>query len=391
MISPVIRKLVSTLCLTFSIGLGAQPLIPAAPELAATAWLLIDAKTGSVLAENKADEQLPPASLTKMMTAYIVSEEISAGRISEDDETVVSENAWRKGGTSSGGSTMFLPPNEPAKIIDLMRGVIIQSGNDASIALAEHVAGSEEVFADVMNQQAQRLGMKDTYFENSTGLPEPLHRTTARDLAILAKAIINEHPEHYDLYSEKYFEYNNIKQPNRNQLLWQDASIDGLKTGHTEEAGYCLVASGERNGMRLISVVLGARNEKSRSAESQKLLSWGFRYYITHQLYSAGQVLETQRLWKATQDSVDLGVSDDMFLTIPRGAEDLLDASMTIESILEAPLAIGEQVGNVEITYQGEPILETPLVVTTEVERSGLFSRLWDSIMLFFMGMFGKV
>jgi len=377
--------------LLLSFGLQAQPLIPAAPELAASAWLLIDAKTGSVLAEHNADEQLPPASLTKMMTSYIVSEEIIAGRISEEDEAIVSENAWRKGGASSGGSTMFLPPNEPAKIMDLMRGVIIQSGNDASIALAEHVAGSEEVFADVMNQQAQRLGMRDTYYANATGLPDAGHVTTARDLATLAKATINDHPEHYEIYAEKFFEYNGIRQTNRNQLLWQDASIDGLKTGHTEEAGYCLVASGERNGMRLISVVLGARNEKARSTESQKLLSWGFRYYITHQLYSAGEVLETQRLWKANQDTVELGIAEDVFLTIPRGAEDLLDASMSVGSILEAPLSLGEQVGEIEVTYQGEPILNEPLVVTSEVERASLFSRLWDSILLFFMGLFGRV
>ena len=374
-----------------SVGLGAQPLIPAAPELAAKAWLLIDARTGSILAEHMADEQLPPASLTKMMTSYIVSEEIEAGRISEDDEALVSENAWRKGGTSSGGSTMFLPPNESAKIIDLMRGVIIQSGNDASIALAEHVAGSEEVFSDVMNQQAQRLGMRNTYFANSTGLPDPSHLTTARDLATLAKAIINDHPEHYEIYSEKSFEYNGISQNNRNRLLWQDASIDGLKTGYTDEAQYCLVASGERNGMRLISVVLGARSEGARSTESQKLLSWGFRYYITHQLYSAGEQLETQKLWKANQDTVSLGIAEDIYLTIPRGAEDLLDATMSVGSVLQAPLALGEEVGSAQITYQGEPIFDVPVVVTSEVEKAGFVNRIWDSIMLFFLGLFGRI
>lgn len=387
-----------SLFITISVSLGfsfaapiyAQPLIPAAPELAATAWLLIDAKTGAVLAEHNADEQLPPASLTKMMTAYIVSEEILAGRLSEEDQTVVSENAWRKGGAGSGGSTMFLPPNESAKVIDLMRGVIIQSGNDASIALAEHIAGSEEVFADVMNQQAQLLGMNDSYFKNATGLPDEGHFTTARDLATLAKAKINHHPDHYKIHAEKFFEYNGIRQRNRNQLLWQDASIDGLKTGHTSEAGYCLVASGERSGMRLISVVMGARNEKARSAESQKLLSWGFRYYVTHKLYSAGQVLQTERLWKANQNTVDLGIAEDMYMTIPRGAEQLLDASLSFGSVLEAPLSLGEKVGSVEVTYQGDPILDVPLVVTSEVERAGFFSRLWDAILLFFAGLFGK-
>ena len=385
-----LQALFFALCLSYTAHTHAQPLIPAAPELAATAWLLIDAKTGSVLAEHNADEQLPPASLTKMMTAYIVSEEILAGRLSEDDQTTVSENAWKKGGAGSGGSTMFLPPNEPAKIIDLIRGVIIQSGNDASIALAEHIAGSEEVFADVMNQQAQLLGMDNTHFVNATGLPDTGHITTARDLATLAKAKINHHPEHYKIHAEKFFEYNGIRQRNRNQLLWQDASIDGLKTGHTSEAGYCLVASGERNGMRLISVVMGARNEKSRSAESQKLLSWGFRYYVTHKLYSAGDVLQTERLWKANQDTVDLGIAEDMYLTIPRGAEELLDASLSMEAVLEAPLALGDAVGSVEVTYQGQPILDVPLVVTSEVEPAGLFSRLWDAILLFFISLFGK-
>ena len=390
------KKLFSQLSLlvfasALSFGLTAQPLIPAAPDLAAQAWLLIDAETGSVLAERSPDEQLPPASLTKMMTAYIVSEEIEAGTISEEDEALVSENAWRKGGTNSGGSTMFLPPNERARIIDLMRGVIIQSGNDASIVLAEHIAGSEEVFADVMNQQAQRLGMRDSYFVNATGLPDLAHRTTARDLATLAKAIINDHPEHYKIYSEKSFEYNGISQNNRNKLLWQDASVDGLKTGYTQEAQYCLVASGERNGMRLISVVLGARSENARITESQKLFSWGFRYYLTHQLYSAGELLETQRLWKANQDTVDLGIAEDMYLTIPRGAENLLDAKMSISTVLEAPLALGEEVGTIQITYQGQPILDAPIVVTSEVEKSGFFSGLWDSIILFVMGMFGKI
>ena len=393
MIKPALTTL-AWLAVSFSMTIGvqlhAQPLIPAAPELAASAWLLIDAKTGSVLAEKNADEQLPPASLTKMMTAYIVSHEIQAGRLTEEETTIVSENAWRKGGASSGGSTQFLPPNEPAKIIDLLRGVIVQSGNDASIALAEHIAGGEDTFADVMNQQAQVLGMHSTHFANATGLPDASHRTTARDLGKLATAIVNDHPEHYGIYSEKYFEYNDIRQPNRNQLLWQDSSIDGLKTGHTNEAGYCLVASGERNGMRLISVVMGTRSERARSTESQKLLSWGFRYYVTHKLYDAGHILDTQKIWKAKQDNVDLGVAENIYLTIPRGAEDLLNATMSVPDRLEAPLVRGEQIGSLEITYQDQSILDTPIVIASEIERAGFFSRLWDSIVLLVMGLFGR-
>lgn len=368
----------------------AQPLIPAAPELAATAWLLMDTKTGRVLAEHNADEILPPASLTKMMTGYIVSEEIKAGRLKESDMVRVSENAWVKGGTKSGGSTMFLPPNEDASVIDLMRGVIIQSGNDAAIALAEHIAGDEQAFADIMNQQAIILGMTNTHFVNSTGWPDEAHLTTARDLAKLATAIIEDHPEHYDIYSEKEFEYNGITQPNRNQLLWRDSSIDGLKTGHTEAAGYCLVASGQRNGMRLVSVVMGARSEQARATESQKLLSWGFRYYMTHKLYGADSVLTTERIWKGKSDTVDLGVNEEVYLTIPRGAEELLDANISVGNNLQAPLAAGDQVGTLSISYEGEEILTQPLVAKTEVEQAGFFARLWDGLKLFMMKLFGR-
>ncbi|MEQ9023423.1 MAG: D-alanyl-D-alanine carboxypeptidase family protein [Pseudomonadales bacterium] len=378
--------------LTFSVpAVLAQPLIPAAPELAATAWLLMDSKTGRVLVEHNADEVLPPASLTKMMTGYIVSEEIEAGRLKESDMVRVSVNAWEKGGAKSGGSTMFLPPNEDASVIDLLRGVIIQSGNDAAIALAEHVAGDEQAFADIMNQQATILGMTNTHFVNSTGWPDETHLTTARDMATLATAVIEDHPEHYELYAEKEFEYNGITQPNRNQLLWRDSSIDGLKTGHTEAAGYCLVASGQRNGMRLVSVVMGARSEQARATESQKLLSWGFRFYMTHRLYSADDILSTERVWKGKADSVELGVDEEVYLTIPRGAEDLLEATISVESTLQAPLEVGDQVGNLSISYEGEEILTKPLVAKTQVEQAGFFARVWDSLKLFLMKLFGRV
>ena len=382
---------ISFVVLLFCGQISAQPLIPAAPELAAEAWLLMDTKTGRVLAEHNADQLLPPASLTKMMTAYIVSEEIAAGRLSEQDLVRVSVDAWERGGTKSGGSTMFLPPNEDATVIDLLRGVIIQSGNDAAIALSEHIAGGEDAFADVMNQQATILGMTNTHFANSRGWPDPSHLTTARDLAILATAVIENHPEHYSIYAEKEFEYNGITQPNRNQLLWRDSSIDGLKTGYTEEAGYCLVSSGVRNGMRLVSVVLGARNEQARATESQKLLSWGFRYYMTHRLYGAEDVLSTEQVWKGKTDSVDLGIGEEIYLTIPRGAEDLLDAQLSVESVLQAPLALGEQVGSLSISYQGEEILSKPLVTQAEVEPAGFFARLWDGLKLFLSKLFGRL
>lgn len=371
-------------------SLLAQPLIPAAPELAAKAWLLMDSKTGEVLAEHNADEILPPASLTKMMTAYIASEEVLQGRLGEQDLVRVSVNAWEKGGTKSGGSTMFLPPNKDATVIDLLRGVIIQSGNDAAIAIAEHISGGEDAFADVMNQQAALLGMKDTYFANATGLPDPQHLTTARDLAKLATAVIEDHPEHYSIYAEKEFEYNGISQPNRNQLLWRDSSIDGLKTGHTDEAGYCLVASGMRNGMRLVSVVMGTNSQQARATESQKLLSWGFRYYMTHKLYTAEDILATEQVWKGKEKSVDLGIEDEIYLTIPRGAEDLLEANISVKSILQAPLTMGQAVGSLSISYEGEEIVNRPLTVKAAVESSGFFSRLWDGIKLFILGLFGS-
>ena len=351
----------------------------------------MDTKTGQVLAEHNADEILPPASLTKMMTAYIASEEIDAGRLNEQELVRVSVNAWQKGGARSGGSTMFLPPNKDAKVIDLLRGIIIQSGNDAAIAIAEHLAGDEDGFAGLMNQQAQLLGMHNTHFTNATGLPDAAHSTTARDLAKLARAVIEDHPAHYQIYAEKEFEYNGISQPNRNQLLWRDSSIDGLKTGHTEEAGYCLVASGTRNGMRLVSVVMGARSQQSRATESQKLLSWGYRYYMTHKLYGAEDILSTERVWKGQQDRVELGLQDDVYLTIPRGSEDLLQASISVESLLEAPLLAGQQVGALAISYQGDLIVEQPLIVKTAIESSGFLSRLWDSIKLVLMRLFNRL
>ena len=390
-----LTKLVKTLALVATFVLSsqanAQPLIPAAPELAAKAWLLMDTKTGEVLAEHNADELLPPASLTKMMTTYIASEEIANGRLNEQDMVRVSVNAWEKGGTKSGGSTMFLPPNKDVKVIDLLRGIIIQSGNDAAITLAEHIAGDESAFADIMNQQATLLGMTNTNFVNARGWPDPAHMTTARDMAILAAAVIENHPQHYPIYAEKEFEYNGISQPNRNQLLWRDSSIDGLKTGYTQEAGYGLVASGVRNGMRLVSVVMGTRSAQARATESQKLLSWGFRYYMTHRLYGADDILATEQVWKGREDSVDLGIAEEIFLTIPRGAEDLLEANISVESVLQAPLVQGDQVGSLTINYQGKQIVDRPLIVKETVEPAGFFSRFWDGLKLFIMKLFGRI
>jgi len=362
----------------------AKILIPAPPELAASAWILMDANTGKVLVEHNADQQLPPASLTKMMTSYIVAAELHNGKIKEQDMVPISVTAWKMG-----GSKMFVREGTQVPLMDLLRGVVIQSGNDASVALAEYLAGSESAFADVMNQQAQLLGMKNTTFHNATGWPSDGHLTTARDLSLLARALIQDYPEHYDIYAEKYFEYNDIKQPNRNRLLWRDSSVDGLKTGHTEEAGFCLVASAVRNNMRLISVVMGTSSEEARARESQKLLSFGFRYYETGKVYSAGDILkENARVWYGVEDSVNLVVPEDFYLTIPRGSKDQLEAQVLSDEDLEAPLTEGQSLGSLIISFEGEPLLETALVADRSVEEAGIFSRLWDAIKRFFIGIF---
>ena len=273
-------RITTTCCLLFVAAAkvhAAPQIIPPPPTLSAKAFLLMDAGSGTVLLEQNADEQMAPASLTKMMTSYIVVGDIEKGKLKETDEALVSDDAWRRGGAGTEGSTMFLDPRSRVPVIDLLRGVIIQSGNDASIVLAQHVAGSEEAFADIMNQQAKALGMTNTHFANATGLPDDNHKSTARDLASLARAVINDHPAHYPLYAERWYEYHGHNQPNRNRLLFQDSSVDGLKTGHTQEAGYCLVASSKKQDMRLITVVLGSESEKARTVESQSLLAYGFR------------------------------------------------------------------------------------------------------------------
>ena len=362
----------------------AKVLIPAPPQLAASAWILLDANTGKILVEHNSDEQLPPASLTKMMTSYIVASELQSGKVSEQDQVPISVTAWKMG-----GSKMFVREGTSVPLIDLLRGVIIQSGNDASVALAEYLAGSEGAFADVMNQQAELLGMSGTTYHNATGWPAEGHQTTARDLSLLARALIQHHPKQYGIYSEKYFEYNGINQPNRNRLLWRDSSVDGLKTGHTEAAGYCLVASAVRKGMRLISVVMGTRSEESRAQESQKLLAYGFRYYETGKLYSAGDVIqENTQVWYGVDNQVNLVVSEDVYVTIPRGAKDDLDAKILVDDIIEAPLMDKQELGRLSVSYEGELVLDIPLVADHAIEEAGIFARLWDAISLFFRGLF---
>lgn len=361
----------------------AEPIIPSPPQLAAKSYVLMDAASGKVLVENAGDERLPPASLTKLMTAYIATLEIKKGQISESDMVTVSEKAWR-----TGGSRMFIQVNTQVSVDDLLHGIIIQSGNDASVAMAEHIAGSEEAFADLMNSTAQRLGLSNTHFMNATGLPHPEHYSSAADMAKLARAIIHEDPAHYGIYAQKEFFWNNIKQPNRNLLLWRDKTVDGLKTGHTEEAGYCLVASAVRDDMRLITAVFGTTSEQARAAETQKLLTYGFRFFETRTFYQKGVELATSRVWKGQQDQVSAGLANDLTMTLPRGQMDKLQAGLTFNPELTAPIQQGDVVGKVEVSLDGQLVQSTDLIALQTVEEGGLFSRLWDSIQLFFFNLF---
>jgi len=376
---------VFSVSLLISLSVNSKQIIPAEPAINAKSWILVDASTGTVILENNADLRLPPASLAKMMTTYITSNEIKAGRMNPEDLVTISDNAWRKGGAKTGGSTMFLDPRSKVPVIDLMRGVIIQSGNDASIALAEHISGGEIAFADLMNQQAELLQMTNSEFKNSSGLPEEGMYSSARDLSKIANAIIKDHPTSYKIYSEKYFKHNNINQPNRNRLLWRDKSVDGLKTGRTDEAGFCLVASAEREDMRLISVVLGASNDETRSRESQRLLSYGFRYFNTQTLFKSKEIIKSDvKIWFGTEKFLNLTIDEDAILTFPRGAEDDLKAEFTIDEVIKAPVKVGDPLGLLKISLENELLLEIPLVSSQNITKGNFISRIIDWLVLFF-------
>lgn len=382
------RIFLSLMLLGASSAWANQAPLPAPPQLAAKSYVLMDGASGNVLVENNGDERLPPASLTKLMTAYIATLEIRNGKIGEQDMVTISEHAWRTGGAASGGSTMFLPVNSQATVDDLLHGIIIQSGNDASIAIAEHIAGSEDAFADMMNATAERLGMKNSHFMNSTGLPHPEHYSSAHDMAILARAIINEDADHYAIYSQKEFLWNNIKQPNRNLLLWRDRTVDGLKTGHTNEAGFCLVASAVRDGARMITSVFGTDSESSRAAETQKLLTYGFRFFETRTFYQKGAELAQAPVWKGQASQVKAGLAQDLTLTLPKGQLEKLQASMTLNPQIIAPIAQGDVIGKVEVKMGDQVVHSADLVALEAVEEGGFFRSLWDSIRLFFYGLF---
>ena len=384
-------RLVLVLLLTVSsFGAQAGTAVPAPPQLSAKAYLLIDVASGAVLVEHNADEILPPASLTKMMTAYVLAEELGAGRVSETDMVRISENAWSQNPLFNGSSLMWIQPGMDVSIADLQRGIIISSGNDATLAVAEHIAGSEAVFAEMMNMNAKRLGMDNTLYVNSHGLPDPAHMTTARDLALLAKAMIIDHPEQYKIYREPEFTYNNIRQYNRNTLMLVDPSVDGLKTGYTKEAGYCLVASAERKGMRLISVVMGTGSTKARKNETAALLNYGFRFYETSTVFEPMTELAKPRIWKGRQDYVPAGLLSEAVLTLPRGKRDDLVITVQVNSELVAPLAAGDPVGTVIVSLNDEIVLQEPLVVLVSIEPSGFFARQWDTFLMFFASLFGR-
>ena len=363
---------------------AAPIIIPAAPQIGAESYLLIDAATGDVLASENARMRLPPASLTKIMTSYIIADEIEQERITLDDRVPISVKAWRME-----GSRMFIREGTEVSVADLLRGIVIQSGNDASVAMAEYIAGDEEAFAGLMTQTAKSLGMNNTNFMNATGLPDEMHYTTAEDLAVLTRALINRFPEHYAIYSEKYFSYNDIRQANRNALLWRDDSVDGVKTGHTQAAGYCLVASAMENDTRLISVVMGARDERTRAAESQKLLNYGFRYYETVNLYAAGSSLKRVRVWSGLHESLEVGLDDAITLTIPRGGRDQLKAEINLQDVIEAPIERGQSLGALTLSLGDEMLVERPVVALNPVQEAGWLSSTLDDVQLMFIDLTG--
>jgi serine-type D-Ala-D-Ala carboxypeptidase (penicillin-binding protein 5/6) len=365
-------------CLTLCFCVLAEAAVPQPPSILGRSWMVADVSSGQVLASEKPDERVEPASLTKLMTAYVVYGALRDRKLLADQTVQASERALR-----APGSRMFIQPRLPVTVDLLIRGMVVQSGNDASIALAEAVAGNEEAFVQLMNKEAARLGMKNTRFMNPTGLPDPQHYSTAHDLYLLAAALIRDFPQHYaQYYSQKEFRYNNISQPNRNRLLWLDPTVDGVKTGQTESAGYCLIASSVRGGRRLLSVLLGATSESTRAQESQKLLNWGFQFFDSVKLYSANQAVKTIEVWKGSAATVNAGFARDLILTVPKGETEKLRAELVSQQPLVAPVAQGQRVGVLRVTHEGKPVGEYPLLALSTVAPAGFFGRAWDTLRL---------
>lgn len=372
------RFLLTLAAVFYAVLVQAQS-VPQPPAVAAKSWILYDPGSGQVLASHNPDERADPASLTKLMTAYLAFSALKQKTITLTQTVPVSQRAWK-----APGSRMFIEPQTPVTVDELLRGMIVQSGNDACIALAEAISGSEEVFAQMMNREAQRLGLNNTRFTNSSGLTEPEHYTTARDMALLAAALIRDHPEYYPLYAQKEYKYNKITQPNRNRLLLLDPTVDGVKTGHTEAAGYCLVASSKRGPRRLISVVMGTASDSVRMTESQKLLNFGFQFYDSIQFYAKEQVVDDFPVFKGSASKVKGGFLTDLVLTLPKGQSDRLKASLVSQQPLVAPVSQGQPIGTLQVTLDGKPYAEYPVVALEGVPVGGILARLWDSARLWF-------
>jgi len=358
--------------------------VPPPPDVDGKSWVLMDYATGQILASKDPDLRVEPASITKIMTDYVVSAEVANGKVHMTDPVTISEHAWRGGGAGTDGSTSFMKLGSQVPLKDLLYGMIIQSGNDAAIALAEHTAGSEDAFAGLMNAYAKQLGMVNSNFEDASGYPIANHYTTAHDIAILSRALIHDFPDDYAISAIKQFEWNGIKQGNRNTLLWRDPSVDGIKTGHTAAAGFCLAASAKQGESRMIAIVMGASSEKARADSAMALLSYGFRFYETHKLYDASKPLVTPKLWKGEANQLPIGVAADVQVTVKRGQYDQLKATMDIPSTLIAPFKKGQQVGTLRITLADQPVQTIPLIALNDAPQCGFFGRLWDSILLWF-------
>ncbi|MDA9332174.1 D-alanyl-D-alanine carboxypeptidase [Gammaproteobacteria bacterium] len=378
------KKLIYFLLIVpFCMDLSAQSLVPKAPKLNLSSYILIEASTNTVIAEFNSDNQIAPASMTKVMSGYVMADQIANGSISLDDKVLISEKAWK-----TGGSKMFIEAGKRVSVKDLLSGIIIQSGNDATIAMAEYVAGSEEGFVDFMNAYASELGLTNSLFQNSTGFSDPNHFTSAKDLAKLTQALINNFPDHYATYKEKEFTFSGIRQLNRNKLLWRDDSVDGVKTGHTDSAGFCLISSAQRNDMRLIAVVAGSESENERLTASQRLLEYGFRFYATQKLVSQEIKVTTAKVWGGKTNEVALGSSKDIYLTLPRSEFKNIKANYQFNNNLQAPIEIGQMIGSIEFTSNDRVVLSAPLVAIETVEAKGFFGMLWSRLIYWITSLF---
>ena len=367
----------------FCVDALAQSMVPKAPKLNLDSYILLEASTNTVIAEFNADNQISPASMTKVMTGYVIADQIDSGAISLDDKVLISEKAWK-----TGGSKMFIEAGKRILVRDLLSGIVIQSGNDATVAMAEYVAGSEEGFVDFMNAYASELGLGNTLFQNAVGWTDPDHFSSAKDLANITKALINNFPDHYATYKEKEFTFSGIRQLNRNKLLWRDDTVDGVKTGHTESAGYCLISSAKRNDMRLIAVVAGSPSENERLTASQRLLEYGFRFFATQKLISKATEVTSAKVWGGKMDKVSLGAKDDILLTLPRSDFKNLKANYNFNNNIQAPISAGDVIGNIEFISNDQLVLSAPLIAIESVEAKGFFGRIWARIVFWIMSLF---